>query len=317
MPEPPRRIAITGAAGFLGSATLERLTAMPGTELVVGIDILPTPGPPGETGRFVSVVRDVTGPLEDILRDYEVDAVVHLAFVLRPPRDERVARLINVDATATLLDACAAAGVGRFVYLSSTTVYGAHASYTRPYVETDSPAPVAGFTYSEHKVEAEALIERFTEAHPEVAASVLRGCVIMAPGADNFIADSLSMRLLPAAAGSDPEMQFLHIDDYASAVEAVLVKRAVGVFNIAGSGTVRWRDMVRMAGGRVVPVPAGLLRKVIDVTWGLRLQNRSPSSGLAFITYPWLASTAKIESELGWKARHSSRDALEAWISGR
>ena len=82
---------------------------------------------------------------------------------------------------------------------------------------------------------------------------------------------------------------------------------------MAGAGAVRWRDIVAAAGGRLVPVPPPLLTAIIDLSWKLRLQNDSPACGLNFIRYPWLASTEKIERDLGWKARHTSKQALLSW----
>lgn len=317
MTDDRRRILITGAAGFLGEATLDIVTRLESTEVVAALDLKPAHGPPGETRRFISVVRDIRSPLNDLLESYQFDAVIHLAFILRPPRDETEARRVNVDATRALLESCEKAGVRQLIYLSSATVYGAHDTYTRPYTEEDPVNPVKGFTYSEHKVEAERLFMGYAERNPEAAVAILRGCVIMAPGADNFIADSLGMRVLPAPAGADPEMQFLHIDDYASAVEAALTKRAKGIYNIAGSGTVRWREMVHMAGGTVAPAPASVLRGITALSWSLGLQKRSPGAGINFIQRPWLVSTDKIEREIGWKPRYSSVEALKSWTEPR
>ena len=318
MAEPGRRILITGSAGFLGEATLDCLTASNDRAFVVALDARLTHGPAGETRRFVSVVRDIRQPLDDLLNDYEIDTVIHLAFVLRPPRDVHEAHEVNVKATRRLLEACSrASSVRQVVYLSSTTVYGAHSTYVRPYIETDAPDPVKGFSYSEHKVEAETLLNEYAEKNPECAVAILRGCVITGPGADNFITDSLGLRFLPVPAGADPEMQFLHVDDYASAVQAIVNKRASGIFNIAGSGTVSWREMITMAGSTPVPAPAPILQALTELSWKLGLQQRSPSSGLAFVRYPWLVSTEKISAELGWKPEHTSRGAIEEWIASR
>jgi UDP-glucose 4-epimerase len=310
-----RNVLITGSAGFLGEATLDCLTERDDNLFAVALDARRTQGPAGETRRFVSVVRDIREPLDDVLVDYEIDTVIHLAFMLRPPRDVDEAHEVNVTATKHLLEACDRAGtVRQVIYLSSATVYGAHPTYIRPYVETDAPNPVPGFTYSEHKVEAEALLTEYADKHPECAVAILRGCVVTGPGADNFITDSLSMRFLPVPAGANPEMQFLHIDDYASAVESVVKQNAAGVFNIAGSGTVKWREMISMAGNTAIPAPAPVLKALTGISWKTGLQQRSPASGLAFIQYPWLVSTEKIESELGWHPKHSSRATVGQWL---
>lgn len=317
MPESNRRVLITGSAGFLGEATLDRLTANDESTFAVCVDTTQTNGPEGDTRRFVSVTRDITQPVVDLLADYEIDTVVHLAFVLQAQQDPDESHRVNVDATRSLLEACAKTGVKQFIYLSSATVYGAHAENDRPFSEDDPVHPVSGFTYSEHKVEAEQLVQEHGEANPDCAVSILRGCVVMGASANNFITESLGMRVLPVPAGTNPDMQFLHVDDYCSAVEVVIAQQARGVFNIAGSGTVSWREMVSIAGATAIPAPAAVLKGVTDLTWKLGLQHRSSSAGLAFIQYPWLVSTEKFTSELGWKPERTSEEAVRSWADSR
>ncbi len=317
MPEPGRRVLITGSAGFLGEATLDYLTASDDSVFVVGVDRVPTRGPHGDTRRFVSVVRDISEPLQDLIDDYSIDTVIHLAFLLQPQRNPEEARKINVDATKNLLESCANTGVSQFIYLSSATVYGAHPGFSRPFTEEDAANPVQGFTYSEHKAEAEQLVLQHGEESGDCAVSILRGCVVMGPNARNFITESLGLRFLPVPAGSNPEMQFLHVQDYCSAVGAVLTHRSRGIYNIAGSGTISWREMIRIAGGRPVPAPTSLLKALTDVTWKLGLQQRSSAVGLNFIRYPWLVSIDKIANELSWQPEHSSQEAVRAWAGSR
>lgn len=308
---------ITGSAGYLGEATLDHLTAINDSTFAVCVDTKQTDGPEGDTRRFVSVTRDITQPLDDLLNDYEIDTVVHLAFLLQSQRNPEEAHRINVDATGQLLEACAKAGVKQILYLSSATVYGAHPENDRPFSEEDPVNPVSGFTYSEHKVEAERLLLEYSKSNPDCSVSILRGSVVMGPDAHNFITESLGLKVLPVPAGTDPEMQFLHIDDYCTAVETAVTNSAQGIFNIAGSGTVSWREMVGIAGGMAIPAPASVLKGITDLTWRLGLQQRSSSAGLAFIQYPWLVSTGKIESELGWKAERTSREAVSSWADSK
>ena len=313
----PARIAVTGSAGFLGSATVASLCDRPDVELVAGIDIAPTEIRPRRTRRLISITRDIRVSLLEVLRDLEIEAVVHLAFLLRPARDESLAADINVHATGRLLEDCDAAGVRHFVYLSSTTVYGAGPERNRTAVEDDPVNPVQGFQYSEHKAAAEALILEHSERNPTMRACILRGCVTMAAGAENFITQAFARRMLPIPAGADPEMQFLHLDDYTAIVETALTKQANGIFNIAGNGTMRWRDLVRTAGSVGIPLPAPFLKVLTGLTWRLRLQNYSKASGLNFIQYPWLASIEKARTELGWQPAHSARDAVADWANSR
>lgn len=307
-----RRVLVTGAAGFLGGSVVARLATRPDVELVIAVDVTPMEPP---ISRVVTVQRDVAGGIGDVLDAHGVDAVLHHAYVIRPPRDPAAARAVNVEATQRLAEEAAAAGVARIVYPSSTTVYGAWPG-AGPHREDEPPRPIPGFAYSEHKVEAERTLRAVgSEGGPSV--TILRSCVVAGRGARGFIFDSLSLPVLPVVADRDPEMQFLHIDDYVDAVLVALHAPTSGTYNVAGIGTVRVREMARIIGSRILPVPAPILRSTIAWSWRLRLQQRSPPGGLDLITHPWLASTETIARELGWRPSRTSEEAIRAWAAGR
>ncbi len=111
------RILITGSSGHLGDA-LVRVLGEEGHE-VVGLDILPSPS--------TSVVGSVAD--RDCVRSCMagVDAVLHAATLHKPhvashSRQEFVD--VNVTGTLTLLEEAVAAGIGRFVFTSTTSTFG-------------------------------------------------------------------------------------------------------------------------------------------------------------------------------------------------
>ncbi|MFQ5966536.1 MAG: NAD-dependent epimerase/dehydratase family protein [Acidimicrobiia bacterium] len=307
----PRRILVTGAAGFLGRILTRHLESRSDVELVLATDRVFL-REHGDKTRFVA--RDVREPFEDLMREYEIEAIAHHAFQLQTSRNEQTARRINVEAAGSLAEEALFAKVGRFVYPSSTSVYGAWPD-SEAHTEDEPLRPASGFQYPLHKAAAERTLRERTT--PELTTVILRSCVILGPGADNFISRSLGLRVLPLPSGTNPPMQFLHVDDYVKAVEAVLGASVSDTYNIAGLGTVTVREFTRIAGSRVISVPEPLLRWLTDTTWKLRLQSRSPASGITYIRYPWLASTTRIAKELGWHADHTTEEAVRAWAEAR
>ena len=145
-----RRIAVTGASGYLGRLLVNRLARCEGVERVLAIDIRPLMGDIPQ--NVVYVKRDVTEPMADLLIKHRIEAVAHLAFVIQPDRNAARASRVNVGGASSVLDACAAAEVRHVLYMSSATVYGAHAD-NPPMLTEDAPLrPVRGFQYSELKV---------------------------------------------------------------------------------------------------------------------------------------------------------------------
>ncbi len=133
----PRRWLVTGVAGFIGSALLEKLLDLGQT--VVGVDNFIT-GHKKNIDDVLSINPDerlqfsfIEGDLRD--RDVakkackDVDIVLHqaaLGSVPRSMKDPLSSHAHNVDAFLNVLDAAREAGVQRIVYASSSSVYGDH-----------------------------------------------------------------------------------------------------------------------------------------------------------------------------------------------
>ncbi len=134
------RLLVTGAAGFIGSHVCEALVGR-GHE-VIGIDNFDPFYARAVKERNLESLRQVPGfrlVEADITRDPlpldGVTAVLHLAAKpgVRPSLENPAAYTeANVTGTARVLDAARRAGVGRFVFGSSSSVYG-----------DDTPAPFA------------------------------------------------------------------------------------------------------------------------------------------------------------------------------
>ena len=164
-----RRVAVTVAAGYIGGRLGERLRDFDGIGGVLAIDQRPLPTQAG--GKVEFLQQDVTASLANAFAAHGIDTVVHLAYLMRPSRDSRTARRVNVGGAESVLKACAQVGVAKVVYLSSTSVYGAHPD-NPPFLKEGSPArPAAGFQYCEDKANSEALIDAFVAERPDTVAT--------------------------------------------------------------------------------------------------------------------------------------------------
>jgi UDP-N-acetylglucosamine 4-epimerase len=133
----PRRWLVTGVAGFIGSALLERLLDL--GQSVVGVDNFLSGHQrniddvlainPDERLQFRFIEGDLRDP--EVARNAckDVDIVLHeaaLGSVPRSTKDPLASHAHNVDAFLNVLWAAKEAGVGRLVYASSSSVYGDH-----------------------------------------------------------------------------------------------------------------------------------------------------------------------------------------------
>jgi UDP-N-acetylglucosamine/UDP-N-acetylgalactosamine 4-epimerase len=153
----PRRWLVTGVAGFIGSALLERLLDLGQT--VVGVDSFIT-GRRSNLDDVLSINPDqrlqfrlVEGDLRDPAVAHEackdVDVVLHQAALGSVPRsikDPIATHQHNVDAYLNVLVAARDAGVKRVVYASSSSVYGDHPAL--PKVEDQIGTPLSPYAVS-------------------------------------------------------------------------------------------------------------------------------------------------------------------------
>jgi len=124
------KILLTGGAGFIGSHLLERLLAR-GDDVAVIDDFNDYYDPALKRrnlppGGFRLYERDIRASAEIVVKE-KPDLVVHLAARagVRPSqKDPALYESVNVAGTLGLLEACRTAGVGRFVFASSSSVYG-------------------------------------------------------------------------------------------------------------------------------------------------------------------------------------------------
>ena len=110
------RVLVTGSSGRIGGSISARLTLR---HRVFGLDLQP--------GPLTTVIGDICDRRLLAATCAGIDAVVHTASLHAPDLGIRPAgefRRINIEGTRRLLAACAEAGVGRFVYTSTTSLYG-------------------------------------------------------------------------------------------------------------------------------------------------------------------------------------------------
>lgn len=135
-------VVVTGGAGFIGSHLVERL-AEHGVGRLAVIDDLST-GSMKNLASAAGVVEMQRGDIRDpavAKRASDADVVFHLAVrnVRASIRDPAENLSVNADGTLSILEAMRLGRQGRFVYVSSSEVYGIPT--TGEFRETTLPAP--------------------------------------------------------------------------------------------------------------------------------------------------------------------------------
>jgi nucleoside-diphosphate-sugar epimerase len=247
------KIAITGATGFIGRHVTARLVRR-------GVDVraIVRPesvhrAPPGATVRAAELE---TAGLVDALAG--VDAVVHLAGVVRAVREQSFAD-VNVEGTRAV--AAAARKIGaRLIHVSSLAAAGP-APPGAPRREEDPPNPLTA--YGRSKLESERVV-RATEGLPWI---ILRPGVVYGAG-DRALLPLFRLArrgIAPLIGRPTAAYTFIHVSDMVRATEAALDSGITGDTIFVGhERPVTARELLgrihAVVGRRVVtiPIPAAI-----------------------------------------------------------
>jgi UDP-glucose 4-epimerase len=301
---------ITGGSGYIGSRLTDLLVERNDTE-VVNLDIRP-PAVPRSRTRFISMdIRD--RGIRELLERERPDALVHLAFVLNPIRDEHLMYDIDVNGTQNVLDAASAAGVPHLLVASSTTAYGAFPDNPVPIAEEHPVRGLPAYEYARDKTEIDRLCQLWAAQHPDRTMTIVRPTIVFGPHVDNYIVRFWqNSPFFPLLDGHDPDWQFVHEDDVVYAMSRLLMESRGGIFNLTADGTMKLSECARIAGVKTRKMPLRLYRRIAKTAWRLRLPNvEAPPGQIDFLVHPWLASNEKIKAELDWIPRYTSRETFE------
>jgi UDP-glucose 4-epimerase len=316
------RVVVVGASGNVGTSLLRALADEPGVDSILGLARrTPHVEFPKTEWRQADIART---PLRPHFQG--ADAVVHLAWLIQPGRDKQRLREVNVDGSARVFTAAAAAGVGTLVYASSVGAYSPGPKDRR----VDESWPTTGIKssfYSRHKAEVERLLDRFEDDHPATRVVRLRPGLIFKREAASGIRRLFAGPLLPSAllqrrlipvVPAHPRLvlQAVHSHDVGQAYRLALMREeAQGAFNIAAEPVLDPKELGRTLGARPVRVPGALLRGGAALSYRLRLQPSEPGWVDMGLGVP-LMDVSRARSELGWSAQRSASDARLDLIEG-
>lgn len=162
------RLLVTGSLGYVGSALVSFITNGRPQFSLVGLDtgFFPVFDDSDQNRPDSSDYEHILGDIRDVSASDLIgfDAIVHLAAISNDPMgdlNEGVTYDINLDGTLGLARAAKEAGVRKFVFASSCSVYGQAGSKLRS--EEDSPGPLTA--YAKSKVLAEEALKSLAETN--------------------------------------------------------------------------------------------------------------------------------------------------------
>ncbi len=313
------KVALVGGSGLVGTALSRQLLAE-GHDVVVVDQRRPRIACRFETLDLLE--PRATTHLLTIVRSHRVDAVVHLAARVDPPRDadERSAMAqLHEAGTRTVVDVVAEADVARMVLVSSAVVYGASPDNPVPLPTTAPVRPGAHFAYAVDKAAQEAIVR---DQLDEARFSVVRPAIVYGGGARSYLTEIIRRArlpwglrgVLPALDGCRPPLQFVHVDDVASVIAAALVG-PTGTYHAAPTDWLAYDKVAALAGLRVVNISSRIVAPILDgLVRVMPSSLRAPSSLFPWLMYPFVIDMRDTITTLGITPSFSSAAALAAML---
>jgi len=303
-------VLVTGAGGFVGRHLVPVLI--------------------GEGWRVRRAVRSLSGSDDEVLigsigpaTDWQatlagVEAVVHLAARVHHPGEEGAAELyraVNTEGTLQLARCAEAAGVRRFVHVSTILVNGNSTDGRAPFREDDIPAPRG--VYGSSKAAAESGLKQLAET-VDTRIAVIRPPLIYGAGAlGNFrLLVRAIQRGIPLPFGAIRNRRaFLGVENLASFIANRLsgADSKFDIFLVADEMQISTpefvRQIARAAGStaRLVPVPVTALQVLLKMSG--RPEARDSLIGSMEIDVSKVAAT-------GWRPPIGMEEGLRRAVSG-
>ena len=302
------KLLITGGAGFIGSCYARMVRRRRPGDLLVNVDALTYAGnlenlsdleaDPGHV--FVKAdIRDGDG-IAALLRQHQIEAVVNFAAESHVDRSILSAEPFldtNVTGTLRLLEAARAAGVRRFLQISTDEVYGSLGA-TGAFAETTPISPRS--PYSASKAAADHFVMAFHHTH-DVDVVITRCSNNYGPYQfpekliPLMILNAIEGKPLPVYGDGLYVRDWIHVEDHCEAIDAVLTRGKAGeVYNIGAENERPNLDVVHAIlhhTGR----DESLIRHVPD----------RPGHDRRYAM-----DASKIRGQLGWVPRHGFEQGL-------
>ena len=268
MPTKTTNVLINGNMGYVGPPLVKHLHASSqGDYRISGYD----------TGYFAHCLTTRDGLPERQLvaqyfgdvRDYPadilagMDAVVHLAAISNDPIGnafEQVTADINIEASVNIAKAAKAAGVKRFVFASSCSVYGAG-----PDTACDENAPLNPVTaYARSKIAMEEALAGLADENFKVTclrfatacgwSDRLRLDLVL----NDFVASAIATGTITILSDGTPWRPLIHVDDMARAIEWAIQSDTEEHFLALNTGSDRWNYQIRDLAHAVADIIPGV-----------------------------------------------------------
>ncbi len=325
----PKKLLVTGGAGFIGSNFIHYWQKHHPDHFIVNLDVMTYAGNLQNLAglphlsQYLFVEGDIRNGhlVEQLLRGHHIDTIVHFAaesHVDRSIAHPDVFVQTNVIGTYTLLEAARkvwldekkwTAADCRFHHISTDEVYGSLGLDDPAFTEVSQYQPNS--PYSASKAGSDHLVRAYHHTfglpttlsncsnnfgprqHPEkLIPTIIRHCMQWSP--------------IPVYGDGNNVRDWLYVEDHCEAIERILYQGVIGqAYNVGGKN--EWSNL-------------DLVELICNIFDRLHPQSKGYDSLISFVKdrpghdYRYAINPEKISTELGWSVTHHFEDQLKNMI---
>jgi len=299
-----KRFLVTGGAGFIGSHVVDRLLTQGPAGVVVVDNFDEFYDPQIKRANIADHVDDQAyllvnadirdySALKQVFAEHHFDAVIHLAAKagVRPSVvDPRAYTEVNINGTMNLLELAESNGVRKFVFASSSSVYGPAA--TPPFREDAPLTPIS--PYAATKAAGEMLAHTYSHLYGTQVVCLRFFTVYGARQRPDLAIHKFARMIasrspIPVYGDGSAERDFTYIDDILQGMMAAIEYEATPfeIINLGESQTVTVNRMIELLeealGRKAVierrpPQPGDLPLTHADITKARKLLGYQPTT---------------------------------------
>ena len=311
-------VLITGAAGYLGSLLISRLSSTTNNSepiRIIATDIhdqhhlyeeLPV--------EFIQL--DIRSEqVHEVMAKYKIDTIVHLASIVTPGKksNRELEYSVDVLGTENILKACVNTGVKRIIVSSSGAAYGYYPDNPEWITEHNLIRGNEEFAYSYHKRLVEQLLANYRQTHPELEQVIFRIGTILGKTVNNQITALFEKKALIGISQSDSPFVFIWDEDVVSCLEQAVIGNVTGIFNVAGDGKLTIDELAHILQKPVIRIPASIVKTALFILKRLSLTQYGEEQ-VNFLRYRPVLDNTKLKTIFGFTPTYTSREVFEYYL---
>ena len=311
-------VLITGAAGYLGSLLVERLSETKNDSEpihIIATDIHEKPHfHPKATINYVQL--DIRSEeVHKVMATYQIDTVVHLASIVTPGKksNRELEYSVDVLGTENILKACVSNGVKRIIVSSSGAAYGYHRDNPE-WIKEDQP--IRGnqeFAYSYHKRLVEQTLAEYRQNHPDLEQVIFRIGTILGETVNNQITALFEKKALIGIFKSDSPFVFIWDQDIIRCFERAVTGNVTGIFNVAGDGKLTIDELAHILNKPVIRIPASIVKFALFILKRLSLTQYGEEQ-VNFLRYRPVLDNTRLKTVFGYTPTYTTREVFEYYL---